>query len=138
MAKKKVPVKRQSEINPKSVFRTALKVGDMVMVIAGGNKTAPTKVLKGQTGKIKRFLPKKDRVVVEGLKMVKRHRRASAANESSGIIEKEGSIHISNVMFYSEQLKRPVRLKQQTLKDGTKVRGFINPKTKKFEQLDAA
>ena len=52
------------------------------------------------------------------------------------ILEKEGSIHISNVMYYREELKRPVRIKIKMLDDGRKVRGFVNPQTKAFEQID--
>ncbi|MCB0359596.1 MAG: hypothetical protein KDD44_08160, partial [Bdellovibrionales bacterium] len=51
------------------------------------------------------------------------------------IIEKEGSVHLSNVMYYSEDLKRPVRLSSKRLDDGTKVRGFVHPESKTFEQI---
>ena len=112
-----------------------LRVGDPVMVIAGGNEKKGKKVA-GETGKILSFLPKRNRVIVEGVNTIKRHKKATQMNDSSGIIEKEGSVHISNVMFYHEELKRPVRLKSKTLDDGRKVRGFINPKTKEFEQID--
>ena len=120
----------------KILMNTSLRAGDVVMVIAGGNKKKG-KTLKGPTGKILRFLPKRNRVVVEGLNLVKRHKRAMTSNEQSGVITKEGSIDISNVMFYSEELKRPVRLKSKALEDGRKVRGYIHPKTKKFETIDA-
>ena len=119
----------------KTDFKTKLRVGDLVMVVAGGN-SKKSRELKGQTGKILSFLPKKNRVVVEGLNMVKRHKRATASNEAAGIIEKEGSVHISNVMFYSEEHKKPMRLCTSRLDDGKKVRGFTNPKTEKFEQID--
>ncbi|MCB0344781.1 MAG: 50S ribosomal protein L24 [Bdellovibrionales bacterium] len=120
----------------KKKLDTRLRQGDPVMVLVGGN-AKKNRELKGQTGKILRFIPKRDRVVVEGLNIIKRHKRASMMNEASGILEKEGSVHISNVMYYNEELKRPVRLKVKRLEDGRKVRGFINPETKKFEQLDA-
>lgn len=115
---------------------TSLKRGDMVMVIAGGNKKRG-RVLQGQVGKILRFLPKKERVVVEGVNIIKRHKRAMTSADTAGIIQKEGSVPLSNVMFYSEELKRPVRLKTKTLDDGRKVRGFVDPKTKAFQQIDA-
>ena len=111
------------------------KVGDLVMVIAGGNEKKG-RLLKGKTGKILRILPKRDRVIVEGLNMIKRHRRALSPTDSAGIIEKEGSVAISKVMFYSEELKRPFRLTTKRLEDGRKVRGFKHPKTGKFEQID--
>lgn len=116
-------------------FVTALKKGDPVMVLVGGNRKKQ-KIMKGQTGKILRFLPKKNRVVVEGINFIKRHKRATSPQDTGGIITKEGSVHISNVMFYAHDLKRPVRVRYQNLPDKRKVRGFINPKTKKFEQID--
>lgn len=132
-----MPSKKKEEIAVKAGKRmvTKLHVGDPVMVITGGNKTG--KVLKGQTGKILRLLPKRNRVVIEGVNMIKRHKRATTSRDSSGIIEKEGSVHISNVMYYSEEHKRPVRIKTKNLESGRKVRGYINPQTKEFEQIDA-
>lgn len=115
-------------------FKTLLKTGDTVMVLTGGNAKSG-KVLKGGTGKILRFLPKKERVVVEGLNLVTRHKRRTSVNDVGGKITKEGSIHISNVMFYSDELKRPVRLKAHVSEDGKKVRGFLNPTTKRFETV---
>ncbi len=105
------------------------------MVLVGGNRKKK-KVVAGQTGKILKFLPKKNRVIVEGVNFVKRHKRALSPQDTAGIIQKEGSIHISNVMFYAQDLKRPVRISYKTMKDGRKVRGFRNPKTNDFEQID--
>jgi len=119
----------------KEDFRTRLRLGDPVMVIAGGNENGG-RVLKGKIGKLRKVMKKKDRVIVEGVNLVKRHKRATAVNEAAGIIEKEGSIHISNVMFYSEKLQKPVRLRSKILGDGRKVRGFTHPETKQFEQID--
>ena len=128
-------MKATNKAEGSSRLSTKLRVGDTVMVVTGGN-TIKGKQLKGETGKILKFLPKRDRLLVEGVNMIKRHKRARMMNDTSGIIEKEGSIHISNVMFYHEELKRPVRLKFKTLDDGRKVRGFIHPETKNFEQID--
>ncbi len=114
---------------------TDLKIGDVVMVISGGNKRSG-RILKSQTGKILKILPKRNRVIVEGLNMIKKHKKAMTSQDSAGIIEKEGSVHISNVMFYSEELQRPVRIKSKTLDDGRKVRGFLHPESKEFEQID--
>lgn len=116
-------------------FKTRLRKGDTVMVIAGGNQRK-SKEQKGQIGKILRFIPKKFRVVVEGVGTVKKHKKAQTAQDSSGVIEKEGSIHISNVMYYSQDHNKPVRLSVKELEDGRKVRGFTNPETKEFEQVD--
>ncbi|MCL4142984.1 UNVERIFIED_CONTAM: hypothetical protein GTU68_047080 [Idotea baltica] len=81
-------------------------------------------------------MSKKGRVIVEGVNMVTRHKKAVNPNEPSGRIEKEGSMHLSNIMFYHTESKQPVRLTVRTLDDGRKVRGFINRETKEFEQVD--
>ncbi len=115
---------------------TALKAGDTVMVIAGGNKSKRPN--KGQTGKIKSFVGRsQDRVIVEGLNMITRHKRATAPGQPAGKIQQEGSIHISNVMYYAEKIKKPVRLKFSFLQDGRKVRGYTDPQSKEFVQVDA-
>ncbi len=66
-----------------------VKKGDQVTVIAGKEK--------GKSGKIIAVLTKKSRVVVEGLQMIKKHTRKSQQNPNGAIVEREGSIHISNV-----------------------------------------
>ena len=127
--------RKKSKQDASKDFVTSLRKGDVVMVIAGGNKEAG-KVMKGQTGSILRLLPKRNRVVVEGVNIIKKHKKARTSTDSAGIIQKEGPIHISNVMYYSADLKRPVRIKFKRLEDGRKVRGFLNPKTSNFEQID--
>lgn len=116
-------------------LKTKLKVGDPVMVISGGNK-AKGKISKGQTGRILRFVPKTNRVYVEGVNLIKRHKRATRSDETSGIIEKEGSINLSNIMYYRDDISKPVRIKMKSLDNGQKVRGFLHPETKEFEQID--
>lgn len=116
--------------------KTRLKVGDPVMVISGGNKKKANRKIKSQVGKIKKILTKKGRVIVEGVNMVTRHKKAVNPNEPSGRIEKEAAMHLSNVMFYHEESKQAVRLTVRTLDDGRKVRGYINRETKEFEQID--
>lgn len=71
-----------------------VKRGDEVVVIAGADK--------GRRGKIISMLLKKQRVIVEGVKMIKRHQRRNQQHPQGAIIEREGSIHISNVMAVSE------------------------------------
>lgn len=113
---------------------TVLKKGDPVMVISGGNKKKrPT---KGKVGKILRFVgTNRDRVIVEGVNLMIRHQRQTAPGKPHGKIQKEASIHVSNVMYYVEKLKKPVRIKHSVLSDGKKVRGYINPGTKDFVQI---
>lgn len=113
---------------------SSLRRGDTVMVIAGGNKKK--RANKGQVGKIARFVgERRDRVIIEGLNLITRHQKAQAANKPAGKIQKEGSIHVSNVMFYAEKIKKPVRICHQILADGKKVRGYRDPKSKEFVQV---
>ena len=67
-----------------------VKKNDEVVVLSGANK--------GKRGRIIAVLGKKDRVIVEGLAMIKRHTRKSQQHPQGAIVEREGSIHISNVM----------------------------------------
>jgi ribosomal protein L24 len=113
---------------------TLLKVGDSVMVVSGGNKVKNP--LISQVGRIIEF--QGDRVVVQGLNFKSFYKRASRAGEKSTILRKEGSIHLSNVMFYVDDLKRPVRLGSMTRADGTKVRGYRNPLTKEFTEITSS
>lgn len=71
--------------------RSHVKRGDEVVVIAGTER--------GKRGRIIQMLPKKDRVVVEGTKMIKKHLRKSQQHPQGAIVEREGSIHVSNVML---------------------------------------
>jgi large subunit ribosomal protein L24 len=77
---------------------------DEVIVISGKDK--------GKTGKVLRVDPKKNKVFVEGLNIVKRHMRPSPQNPNAqaGVIEKEGPIHISNVMLIDPKDKKPTRV----------------------------
>jgi large subunit ribosomal protein L24 len=70
-----------------------VKKGDEVLVIAGSEK--------GRRGKILEVLTKKQRVIVEGLKMIKRHTKKNQRQPQGAIIEREGSIHLSNVVLAS-------------------------------------
>ena len=67
------------------------KKGDKVNVIAGKDK--------GKSGKILHILRDKDRVVVEGVNVVKKHQKPTQANQTGGIVERENPIHISNIMM---------------------------------------
>src|ERR671927_1053870 len=99
----------------------ALKIrrDDTVRVISGKDK--------GKTGKVLRVEPKKNRVFVEGLNIQKRHTRprsirdAQRAEQVGGVIEKEGPIHISNVMLVDPKTKKPTRV-GITREDGRRSR----------------
>ncbi len=71
-----------------------IKRGDEVVVIAGANK--------GKTGKVLELLPAKQRARVEGVAMIKRHTKKSEENPNGAIIEREGSVHVSNLMLKSK------------------------------------
>jgi large subunit ribosomal protein L24 len=90
-----------------------VRKGDTVIVIAGKNK--------GQRGKVLRVLYKTNRVVIERVAMVKRHTKPSQKNPQGGIIEKEGSIHLSNVMPLDPGSDKPTRVKVK-LEDGQRRR----------------
>lgn len=84
-----------------------LKTGDNVKVIAGKDK--------GKEGKIIRVDRKNDRVYVEGVNMITKHARPSAANQQGGIIHQEGPLHVSNVMYVHKN--KPVRLGVKMIED---------------------
>ncbi len=135
-AKLKKLLKRREQRRLEAKIQVSLKKGDTVMIISGGNKNK--RPLKGKIGKIARFVGENnDRVIIEGLNMVTRHTRATAPNRPSGKVQKEAGIHVSNVMYYAEKFKKPVRIKHKVLDDGRKVRGFTSPENKKdFVQID--
>ena len=90
-----------------------LKKGDKVIVVAGKNK--------GNTGEIIKVFPNKSRVMVRGINIVKRHTKPTQ-NNAGGIVEKEGTIHISNIAYLDEKENKPSRLGFKILEDGRKVR----------------
>ena len=91
-----------------------IKKNDMVMVITGRDR--------GKTGKVMRVLPDRGRVVIERLNIVKRHSKSRGAQSPGGIVEKEASINISNVMIFCDRCNAPVRVGVKAADDGTKSR----------------
>lgn len=91
-----------------------IRKGDMVIVIAGNDK--------GKTGRVLSVDSDKNRVVVEKVKIVKRHQRARSANQAGGVVEKEAAIHLSNVMLYDAKAGKGVRAGVRIAKDGSKER----------------
>jgi len=89
-----------------------IKKGDTVQVISG-NET-------GKSGRVIKIFPKKGKIIVEGLNMVKKHARPTQENPQGGIIEKEAAIHISNVMLIAAG--KPTRIGYRFLEDGRKVK----------------
>lgn len=91
-----------------------IKKGDTVLVIAGKDK--------GKKGKVLSVLAKKDRIVVEGVNIVKKHVRATQKNPKGGIITQEAGIHISNVKLVCPSCGQPTRVGFKVKDDGVKVR----------------
>jgi len=95
-----------------------LKKGDQVQIIAGKG-AAGNKVV---TGKVLKVFLKKDRVLVEGYNMIKRHRKPTSKSPQGGIIEKEAPIHVSNVMLVSPKSGKITRVGAKFLENNKKVR----------------
>lgn len=87
---------------------------DTVVVITGRDRS--------KQGKVQLVLPKEGRVVVEGLNMVKRHQRPTAAMRQAGIIQKEAPMPLSKVMLVCPRCNKGARVGYRTLEDGRKVR----------------
>lgn len=90
-----------------------VKKGDKVKVITGKDK--------GKTGVVLASFPKKDRVLVEGVNIVKKHAKPSQDNPQGGIINQEAAIHSSNVMLLDPKTNEPTRVGFKVI-DGKKVR----------------
>jgi len=90
-----------------------IRKGDHVVVIAGKDKDKNGEVLK--------VMPKENRVLVQGVNMVKRHQRQTP-QQDGGIMTREAPVHISNVALEDPKDGKPTRVGFKTLKDGRKVR----------------
>ena len=90
-----------------------IKKGDNVVVISGRDK--------GKSGEVLRVFPTESRLVVQGVHIARRHTRQSMGNPG-GIVEKELTIHISNVAHIDPSSAKPTRVGYKTLDDGRKVR----------------
>ena len=89
-----------------------IKTGMTVRVIRGNHR--------GEEGKVLHINPKKERVIIEGVNLIKRHTRPSQDNPQGGIIEKEAALHVSNIMVVYGG--KPTRVGYKILDDGSKVR----------------
>ncbi|EUJ18435.1 50S ribosomal protein L24 [Listeria aquatica FSL S10-1188] len=86
-----------------------VKKGDKVQVITGKDK--------GKSGKVLAAFPKKDRVIVEGINMVKKHTKPSNINPQGGILNVEAPIHVSNVMLIDPKSGEPTRVSYEVKGD---------------------
>lgn len=97
-----------------------IRKGDIAQIIKGKDS--------GKKGKVLEVLPGARSVLVEGLNLVKKHKRQTRQDQQGGIISIEAPINISNAMLFCKQCDRPVRAGFTILKDGTKSRFCKNCK----------
>jgi large subunit ribosomal protein L24 len=91
-----------------------IKKGDTAIVLTGKNK--------GKQGRVLSVLPKKQRVIIEGLNIIKKHMKPNKQYTQGGIIEKEAPIHLSNVMLVCPKCNKPTRIANAILDNDKKQR----------------
>ena len=94
--------------------KNSLKKDDIVEVIAGKEK--------GKKGKVLALFSESGTVTVEKLNMLKRHMKSDGKTQQAGILEKEGPIHLSNLLVVCDKCGKGVRVKRKKLEDGKRVR----------------
>jgi large subunit ribosomal protein L24 len=94
--------------------KNSLKKDDIVQVITGKEK--------GKKGKILAFFSESGKVTIEKLNMLKKHVKSDGKSRQAGIVEKEGPVHMSNVLLVCDKCGKGVRLKRKKLEDGKRVR----------------
>ena len=96
-------------------MQTPIRKNDNVLVTTGKDR--------GKKGRVIRVLPEKNRLIVEGVNLIKRHTRPNPQkNIKGGIVEREASIHASNVMLLDPDTNEPTRVGKKVLSDGSRVR----------------
>ncbi len=91
-----------------------IRKGDTVAVISGGDK--------GKRGEVLRVLPKQERAVVQGVNVAQRHTKPRGMGQPGGIVAKEATIHLSNLVLVDPKSDKPTRVGFRVLDDGRKVR----------------
>lgn len=91
-----------------------IRKNDLVTILAGRDK--------GKKGKVLLVFPEKNRAIVEGINFVKKHQKQKGPEQQGGIIQKEASINISNLMLICPQCNKTTRVGYSILKDGSKAR----------------
>ena len=98
-----------------SRLQTPVRRNDQVIVVTGKDR--------GKRGRVMKVLPDRNRLVVEGVNMVKRHTRPNPQRQvKGGIVEREGSLHASNVQLVCPECGAPTRIGRRVLTDGRRVR----------------
>ncbi len=103
-----------------------IKVGDNVRVITGSNK--------GKEGKVLKVLRSENKVVVDGINIVKKHLKPNRTNETGGILEIEAPIHISNVKVATKEVKKEEKKAEKAAKKETKKEVKETKKTSKKKE----
>lgn len=98
----------------KNALNTRIRKGDLVRVISGREK--------GKEGNVLSVFPEKQAVFVEGLNLFMRATKASQGNPKGGLIEREGRLHLSNVMLFCASCQKSTRIGAKILPDGKKLR----------------
>jgi large subunit ribosomal protein L24 len=91
-----------------------IRKNDTVLVIAGN--------ARGKKGKVLKVFPERERIIVEGVNIIKRHTRPSQRNPQGGIVQREESIHVSNVMLLDPKSNEPTRIGTKVVRDETSGR----------------
>jgi large subunit ribosomal protein L24 len=94
--------------------KNSLKKDDIVQVITGKEK--------GKKGKVLAFFSESGKVTIEKLNMLKKHVKSDGKSRQAGIVEKEGPVHMSNVLLVCDKCGKGVRVKRKKLEDGKRVR----------------
>lgn len=96
------------------VSKLPIRKNDYVEVISGKEK--------GKRGKVLKVFPEKNRIIIEKINMIKRHTRPGKVTQQGGIVEREGTIHLSNVQVVCDNCGRGVKISRKVLDDGKRVR----------------
>ena len=91
-----------------------IQKNDTVLIIVGKDK--------GKKGKVRKAIPSKERVIIEGLNLIKRHSKTKGKTRQAGIIELEAPVSISNVMVICNKCNKPARIGYRLLEDGKRAR----------------
>jgi large subunit ribosomal protein L24 len=91
-----------------------IKRDDTVLIISGNDK--------GKRGRVLRVYPGQDRLIVEGVRMMKKHTKPTQRDPQGGIVEREAPLHVSNVMLVDPKNDEPTRVGRQRLDEGRRVR----------------
>ncbi len=97
-----------------------IKRDDTVFVISGNDK--------GKRGRVLRVFPEQDRIIVEGVRMMKKHTKPTQRDPQGGIVEREAPLHVSNVMLVDPKSDEPTRVGRQRLGEGRLIEvGELKP-----------